>query len=66
MLRILAVGLVVSLAILETGCGCCHRNTTRTAAPPCCPPGGGIPQGAIPGPPPSNFTPAGLPATYAR
>jgi hypothetical protein len=66
MLRILAVGLFAALAILETGCGCCHKNTTRPTA--CCPPGGNLPPGAIPGPPPvtSNFAPPGLAATYGR
>ena len=66
MLRILAVLLFAGLAILDTGCGCCSRNTMRPAAPPCCPQAGTIPPGAIPGPPPvtAGFTPAGLPAAY--
>ena len=68
MLRILAVLLIAGLAILETGCGCCSRNTMRPSAPPCCPQSGGIPVGVIPGPPPgtANFSPAGLPAAYGR
>jgi hypothetical protein len=67
MSRIIAVGLFAALALLETGCGCCHRQTARPAAP-CCAPSGPLPPGAIPGPPPitSNFPPTGLAATYGR
>ena len=67
MSRILVAGLFAALAFLEIGCGCCHKNTTRTAAPPCCGQGG-VPPGAIPAPPPgtANFPPPGLAATYAR
>jgi hypothetical protein len=41
-LRRLCAGLVVSAAVLATGCACCHRNSCPapvvSSAPPCCAP----------------------------
>jgi len=49
--RYVLAGLVLTAALLATGCGtsrCCRPLGTTSAAPPCCPPGPHADPGAPP------------------